>query len=578
MGSIKKIYAILDSQQKKQVFILLFLMLIGVILETLGIGVIIPFINILINFDKNQKVKSFFDFYTPGISKETIIIIGLFSILLFFILKNLFSFFLIWKQNKFSNNFIVSKSTQLYKSYLQQPYSFFLKNNTSFLIRNVHGEVEGVRDTIMQFSILISESLVVIFIGLILILYNPIPSICIFIFITLISYFFSKVSKNYISNLGKVRSDNIGFSLKNLTHGLFGIKEIKLYNRTNFFLEQYKITYLIYSNTNKKYNTLIATPRLLLELLAVCGIIIIVFISFINKKSEESLIMTLALFAYASFKIMPSISKIYNAIQHIVFCQNSVNIVCNEINSSKISNISNIETKKDFLEKIDLKNVTFFYENCKNPSINNLTLSIRKLTKVAIIGESGSGKSTIVDLILGFHNPTNGGLYIDGELLNSTDIANWQTNFGYVPQRVNLIDDSIKKNIAYGIEECEIDESRLIESVKRANLTEFINTLPNGFETNVGERGTNLSGGQGQRIILARALYHNPKILILDEFTSALDDENEKSIIENVFSLKDITIIMITHKPSMVKNCDYIFQLEKGKVIKEGKPSNFDFN
>ena len=578
MGSIKKIYAILDAKQRKQVFILLFLMLIGVILETLGIGVIIPFINILMNFDKNQKIKTFFDFYTPGISKQAIVISGLFSILLFFILKNLFSFFLIWKQNKFSNDFIVSKSTLLYKSYLQQPYSFFLKNNTSYLIRNVNGEVEGVRDTIMQFSILISESLVVIFIALILILYNPIPSICIFIFIILISYFFSKISKNYISNLGKIRSDNIGFSLKNLTHGLFGIKEIKLYNRTNFFLQQYKNTYLIYSNTNKKYNTLISTPRLLLELLAVCGIIIIVFISFLNKKSEDSLIMTLALFAYASFKIMPSISKIYNANQHIIFCQNSVNIVCNEINSSRISNISNIETKKDFKEKLELKNVTFFYEKTKIPSIVNLTLSISKSTKVAIIGESGSGKSTIVDLILGFHNPTKGGIYIDGELLNPTDIANWQTNFGYVPQRINLIDDSIKKNIAYGIDECQIEESRLIESAIKANLIDFIDTLPNRFETNIGERGANLSGGQGQRIILARALYHNPKILILDESTSALDDDNEKSIIENVFSLKDITIIMITHKPSTVKNCDYIFQLEKGKVIKEGKPSNFEFN
>jgi ABC-type multidrug transport system fused ATPase/permease subunit len=465
----------------------------------------------------------------------------------------------------------------MYSRYLEKSYSFFLKNNSSYLIRNINGEVEGLRDTIVQFSILITESLIVIFIVLVLIFYNPIPTILFITIVLILSIFFNKLSRNYISSLGSQRSENFALSLKNLTQGLLSIKEIILYDRSKYFFQLYKNTYSDYSNTNRKYTTLISLPRLLIEVLAVLGIIIIVFFVFKNNKNEESLITTLALYAYASFRVMPSISKIYNATQHILFCQNSVNIVYDQLKTSASSTILHRKIENiNFHEKIELRNIIFKHPNSIKPLFDDFSFFIPKLSKIAIVGESGSGKSTIVDIILGLLHITSGGIYIDNTLLDDSNLKSWQMKFGYVPQRITLLDDTIRRNIAYGINDNEIDDIKLIEAAKKANLLSFIRTLPNGFDTNVAERGTNLSGGQGQRIILARALYNNPEILILDESTSALDVKTEKSILQNVYSLKNVTVIMITHRLSTIMECDYYIQLSEGKIVKQGKPISFD--
>lgn len=577
MYNLRKIFSILDLDQKKSVYKLFFFMLLAVILETIGIGLVIPLINSMINFEKSSSVNNFFQILFPKVSKENIIMLGLFIILIFFIFKNSILFYISWRQNTFSNNFIVSKSTEMYSRYLEKSYSFFLKNNSSYLIRNINGEVEGLRDTIVQFSILITESFIVIFIVLVLIFYNPIPTVLFITIVLILSVLFNRLSKKYIANLGSQRSENFALSLKNLTQGLLNIKEIILYDRSNFFYDLYKKSYSDYSTTNRKYSSLIILPRLFLEILAVLGLIIIVLFVFQNNKNVESLITTLALYAYASFRIMPSISKIYNAIQHITFCQNSVNIVYNQLKNTSYAKILDLKCEKiQFNEKIELRNITFQHENSLNPLFVDFSFYIPKFSKIAIIGESGSGKSTIVDIILGLLNITSGGIYIDQVLLNSSNLKSWQMNFGYVPQRISLLDDTIRRNIAYGINDDEIDDLKLVEAARKANLLSFIKTLPNGFDTNVSERGTNVSGGQGQRIILARALYNNPQILILDESTSALDVETEKSILENVHSLKNVTVIMITHRISTIMECDYFIQLAGGKIIKQGKPNNLN--
>ena len=351
--------------------------------------------------------------------------------------------------------------------------------------------------------------------------------------------------------------------------GLSGIKDIKILNREKNFLNIFKVHNSRFSIADRWYSTLQLLPKLLLEILAVIMLSLLILVITMNN-STTSLIPVLAAFAAAAFRIMPSMNRILTSLQALKFSLPSVEIIYSELkNQSGIKSkkkINNISDKLNFKNKITIENLSFKYEGSIKNNLDNINFDISKREFVGFVGPSGSGKSTLVNLILGLLEPSNGNILVDGKSISENKVG-WQNIIGYVPQDIYLIDDTIKKNIAFGIEEKDIDLMMMDKCLQAAQLSSFVEALPEKLHTIVGERGVRISGGQLQRIGIARALYNNPKILVLDEATSSLDVDTENKVMEGINKLKGlITILIISHRLSTVEKCDKIFSLSDGRL------------
>jgi ABC-type multidrug transport system fused ATPase/permease subunit len=578
MNGIRKIFKILDLKQRKTTLVLFLLMIISVILETLGIGLIVPAVALLTKNSSgpSNPIQKFLLPFFENSNYENLVIGGLFFVFFVFLIKNIFLTYFVWKQNKFSNSFTISVSTRLFETYLRQPYSFYLQRNSALLIRNINGEIEALRDIIVFFITLITECFVIVAITMLLILVEPIGAITIFLIVAGSALLFSKVTRQLVFRWGESRAINLGLSTKHLMQGLGGIKDVKILGREEEFLDQFKKHYLQFANANRKNNTLLALPRLLLEVFSVLSLVLLVIIMFTQGKPLDSIIPVLGLFAFAAFRLLPSINKVFNAIQHLRFCLPSVDIVYKDLQLS--FETPNIDSKSNelFLNyEITFVGVDFAYEQSDKLALNNIFLTIPKGQSVGVIGKSGSGKSTFVDILLGLHIAKSGKVLVDGKNINENlnTLRSWQNQIGYVPQNIFLTDESLMKNVAFGVSDDKIDIATVEKVLKAAQLEAFVKTLPNGINTTIGERGVRLSGGQRQRIGIARALYHNPGVLVLDEATSALDVHTENSVISTVKALTDKTIIIVAHRYSTIEHCDTIFHFEDGKLVEEGIPS-----
>ena len=575
MIEVINVYKLFNKKFRRDFWILIFLTLISVILEAIGVSIIVPLIALFNSKSDSflySKIRDFFYQFNDNLNRIQVIEIALILVLLFFLLKNIFLVFCIWLQNTFSNNFINYVTNRLFQTYITQPYIFHLDNNSSVLIKNVVGEVEALRDIVVNAITFISEIFVISSIVFLLIYFEPTGSIAIFSLVVCIVYIFSKFTKKHVTQWGKAKSIYLGLLTKNVMEALGGIKDIIILGREGKFLNEFKNNYTLYSNSNRKNVTLSSLPRLFLEFLSIFSLTLMSLILILQNKSSDSIIPILSLFAFSAFRLMPSINKVFNAVQHIRFCLPSVPIISNTLKLDFHTLLNGSGEKFEFSSVIEIKNISFYYSSKNNISLNNISFEIKKNSTIGIIGESGSGKSTLVDILLGLLTPQNGEIIVDGENIHQSmhKLRSWQNNIGYVPQQIYLTDDTIRNNIALGISDNDIDYGQIENVVRACQLEEYIQGLSKGLDTIVGERGARLSGGQRQRIGIARALYSEPSILVFDEATSSLDIETEKSIITLMKSMTNKTVIIVAHRLSTIEHCDLVIRLQNGNITDIG--------
>lgn len=572
---IRKIWSFLLPGERKTSYFLLFLMLIGIGLETVGIGLIIPALALFTqkNIASDYPALQPFLLFIGNPDQKTLVTLGLLMLFIVYLIKNSFLLFLAWRQNEFIFTIGERLSQRLFEIYLYQPYTFHLQRNSAELIRNTTNEVNiftgNVLNPILQ---LITEVSVLTCICALLLSIEPVGTITIVFVVGIASFIYFTLTKKKFTLWGEARQYHDVHRLQHLQESLGGIKDVKILSKETYFLEQYNIHNKGSSEAGKLNATMQQVPRLWLELLSVSGLVSLVLSLLAQDKPLDTIIPRLGLFAVATFRIMPSVNRILNVLQILKFCLPVITILDKDFSQPAVTNEKETNGKISFNNSIELSNISFSYPESSEKAIDNITLSIRRGESIAFIGASGSGKSTLADILLGLLSPDQGGVFVDNINISS-NIRNWQKKIGYVPQSIYLTDDNLLRNIAFGLPDAQIDIDAAWHAIRSANLDTFIKSLPEGLETMVGERGVRLSGGQRQRIGIARALYHNPEILLLDEATSALDNETEENVMNAVKLLRGTkTIIIIAHRLSTIEQCDYIYKLDNGKILSSGKP------
>ena len=577
MHLIKKTWLLLNPKQKKYVIFLFILMFLATILESLSIGIILPLISILLKGEIDTSFFSYF-FVLGSLEGKSLVYVGLSVTLIIFLIKNLGLVFNLWQQTKFLRDLQFELTNRLFKYYLKSDYIFFLQNNSAHLYRNLTDIISAFVSYIKGIMIFIGEIIVFVGIAFILFYVNFLGTIIILFSVGVVSFVIYFLTIGKISLLGKQRNIVGGELNKHLLQGMASAKDVKILDRETDLIYQVNKNSFRHTSIIQIIHFITGLPRFSFEMLMVCAFSALVFVMTGAKRETIDIIQYLGIFAVASFRIVPGASRILSSFQNIKYIEPSVKLLIQEFDLKDNSYVKKNYLPKDpsvpikFQKEINLKNLSFSYPTRKEFLLSRISMTIKKGDFIGIIGETGSGKSTLINLLIGLLKPSEGKVEVDEFNIN-LNLPEWYKKIGYVPQSVYLIDDTIKKNIAFGLPNDDIDDDLVGKAVEKASLNKFINDLPNGLETIVGEKGIRLSGGQQQRIGIARALYRDPEILILDEATSSLDQATEKRIIESIKFFKGKkTIIIVTHRLFTVKNCDKIFFVDKGKVTKQGYP------
>ncbi len=580
MSNLDKIHIFLTPAERKRVGVLLVLIVAGMLLETLGIGLVIPAITLMMQGDiagRYPEIAPVIDYFGNPSQTDLIAVAVLVLVAVYFI-KNLFLAFLIWWQNSFAYDVQAHLSQRLYAIYLNQPYTFHLQRNSAQLIRNVIGEVNVFTGAMISTLMFLSELLVVLGIAALMFLVEPIGVLIVVFVFGGTAWIFNRVMREHVSRWGRERQLHDGMRIQQLQQGLGGVKEVRLLGRESDFLAHFDLHNTSSARVWKLQTSFQGFPRLIFELLAVTGLAILLLVMLGQGRDFTSIAPALGLFTVAAFRLMPSVNRLLSSIQVLRYSLPVINTLHDELRlASPVSHCKHT-TGELFRNELRLRDITYSYPAATAPALQGITISIEKGEFVGLIGSSGSGKSTLVDIILGLLVPGSGQVEVDGRDIQQ-GLRYWQDQIGYVPQSIYLTDDTLRRNVAFGLSNEQIDDLAVRRAIKDAQLEEFVASLPAGLDTVVGERGVRLSGGQRQRIGIARALYHNPAVLVLDEATSALDGDTEREVMGAVLALKgNKTILVVAHRLSTVANCDRLLCLEAGKIVEQGKPNSVLFS
>ncbi|MDA9651503.1 ABC transporter ATP-binding protein/permease [Pelagibacteraceae bacterium] len=580
--SIYSITQIFDKKETRNFYVLLFLMVFGAALETLSIGLVLPILSSITNPSLSIYLYNFFEILNINLLIDNTLLLIMYAMLFFFfiyLLKNVFLSFLFWKQSKFIYNLMASIAEKLFRGYIYKPYMFHIQNNSSELIRNLTTEMNLFNGAVKALTTLLTEILVLFGIASLLLILQPKASFAVGVVLTIATSVFYLLTKNKIKKWGEDRQFHEKYRIQHLQQSIGGNKEIKILENESEFINQFRKHNNEWGNIGQKQNFIEAIPRLWLEIVAIGLLSILTIILILTGTMLNELVPILGMFGAAAFRLLPSINRTIGALQRLIYTAPVVNIISRELNINKFdaNEISKKENKKlELIDKLDIRNwkeikvndISYKYPGTDKFVLDKLNLSFFKGQCIGIIGKSGEGKSTFIDVLLKLLPTESGEILIDNINIEK-NIFSWRSQIGYVPQKIYLIDDSLKKNIALGIKDEEIDERKLQKSIELSQLKTFVSSLPAGVETKVGERGAQISGGQSQRIGIARALYNDPSIILFDEATSSLDLNTESEVIRSVDSLRgDKSIILVTHRISTLKNCDVIYKLEKGFLTK----------
>lgn len=576
LTNLKKFLELLSSVEKKNLIILMFMILIMALVDMLGVASIMPFMAVLANPEliETNKILAEMYVYSKSADKESFFFI--LGLIVFFIL--VFSLFFKGMTTYFQIQFAMmceyTIGKRFIEGYIHQPYVWFLNRHSAELGKNILSEVQTViLNVVMPFITIFSQGAVVIAIFVLLLFIDTLLSLSVCFFLGLFYFGIYKIMSRRLSSIGQSRLEANEGRFTAVIETFAASKEIKIGNHEDVCIKRFSNPAKIYAKQQIAAEVISTLPRFMFEAIAFGGLMSVILYLMSSKGNFSNSIPIVTLYAFAGYRLIPALQFIYRGVSQIRFAEASLNFLYNDlIKLKKLNLVSKNFNIIKFENDIQLKNIIFKYPNSDNLVLKKLSLKILAKNVVALVGKTGSGKTTIVDLIMGILNPLNGTLEVDGNIIDSNNCKSWQKIIGYVPQQIYLANDTIEANIAFGIDVDKINSLEIERSAKIANLHEFVtNQLPEGYKTFVGERGVRLSGGQRQRIGIARALYHNPKVLIMDEATSALDGLTEKAIMQTINDLRnDITIIIIAHRLSTVRECDQIYLVDDGKIIAQG--------
>jgi len=578
MQIFKKLLYFLTPLEKKRASLLLIMIIIMAFIDMLGVASILPFMSVLANpslIETNSFLSSMFQATSAiGIktTQEFIFLLGV-LVFIFLIFSLSFKAFTVYVQTRFIQMQQHSISKRLLENYIYQPYSWFLNRNSADIGKTILSETGLIiGQGLIPISNLITHGIITIFL-LILLLTVDIKLTLIVTFVIGGPYFIIfTFCRKFLDRIGKERLISNKFRFKFISEAFGASKEVKVAKLEEFFINRFSKYSIIAAKNNASSNIINQLPRYFIEAIAFGGMLLLILFIISKTGTLINSIPIIAVYAFAGYRLIPSIQQIYQSITSLKFSNATVNQVYDDLKNLKISSLNQDQDILPFNKTIKLNHIIYNYPNSSRTALKDINLTIPALKTVGLVGPTGCGKTSTVDVILGLLEPQKGTLEIDGEIITKKNLRSWQRSIGYVPQNIYLSDDTIAANIAFGVDPENINFQSIERAAKIANLDMFvINELPNKYQTVVGERGVRLSGGQRQRIGIARALYHNPKVLILDEATSALDNQTEQTVMDEINKLrKDLTIILIAHRLNTIKNCDVIFRFEKGQLVTQG--------
>ena len=570
---LKEINYVFSKRDKAKLLVLLAIIVIGAFLELMGVSAILPFVNAILapNALMNNSYITFLNSIFGFTSSKQIIVFLALTLIVVYIAKNVYIVFMTGCQYRFVYNNQRRLAGRMMNCYLRQPYIYHLSHGSAEILRNLDVDVKNFFSVIISLLQLFTEGCVC-FVLLCYLFYKD-KSITLGVCIVLCGFMFIYLHyiRKKVTTMGVETREYLVSINKDILQAFGGVKEVKILERESFFTNKFDSDYKGYADRQTRYFIYGMLPRPLMETVCITGLLLVIVFKLLNGTQPTYFVTTVSVFAVAAFRMLPSFSKITNNLNNVMFNKASVNALYNdlqEMNDLEAALLLEFGKKENiiFNQNIALEEVDFKYPNTYKYVINNVTFTIPKNSSIAFIGPSGEGKTTLADMVLGLLTADNGKVLVDGSDIQE-NISGWHKMLGYIPQTIYLMDDSIKNNIAYGIPEEEIDAKRLWKALEDAQIKEFIESFPEGINTEVGERGVRLSGGQRQRIGIARALYNNPEVLILDEATSALDNETEAAVMDAINHLAGSkTLIIIAHRLSTIENCDIIYEVKNGRV------------
>ncbi|CDD46501.1 putative uncharacterized protein [Firmicutes bacterium CAG:534] len=577
MDVVRKLNYIFNTKQKVEIFWLFVIICIGSGLELMGVSVILPIINGIMAPDKMLEEPVYIWIYEKFhmTSVRPLIMLLLVSLIVVYVIKNAFLIYMYNKQYKFIFENQRVLADRMVKCYMSQPYLFHVSKNSAELLRNINEDTGNFFGALQAGIKLLTELMVCLVLGVYLLIKDKTITISVVCLLAIMLWLSVKVYKKNLVRMG-ARNRFYQMSLNKWVQQSFGgIKEVKILNKEKFFYDKYDEAYRGHAKSEYTYHTLLMVPKPIIETMCICGLLGAIAIKFWWRGADITyFVPILSVFAIAAFRLLPSFNRITEYLGTILYQKSAITSIYEDLKEIDELNAQKREKNKEekaiqFQNKIEIKDLTFSYPGAEKEVLKDLNLEIRKKSSVAFIGHSGAGKTTLADILMGLLKPAKGDVCVDGvsifEGLNS-----WHQIIGYIPQTIYLMDDTIKNNIAFGIEEKEINPARLKYAVEQAQLSQLIEELEFGLDTKIGEMGVRLSGGQRQRIGIARALYHNPEILVLDEATSALDNETEKAVMDAIETLHGkMTLIIIAHRLSTIKDCDYVYEIGDGKATQK---------
>ena len=584
MEMIRKISRILSGKQKAKVGLLIVMMLIGAFLEAMGIAMIIPVITSIIDpamIEMNRLHLGDIYRLIGAQSVRQFAVVMMVGIIVVFILKNVYLFFenVVLLRFIYTNQFETSRRMMI--GFMRRPYEYYLGADTAVIQRNITSDINNVFALILTILQMTSEIIVFIFLVLVLLYSDWKMTLFVAVILVAILFLIKSVIKPVMRKAGTDNQNYYSGLYKWIQESVMAIKEIKIAGREDYFIEGYAKCGDGYVNAVQKYKIFNSTPRLLIETVFITGLIGYMLIMLKIGVREQDLVTQLGLFAAASSRLLPSANRINNYLTSISYFEPFLNNVSanlqEEINDSEISyerseaaaNNRQFVEKLPVKEKIELKDITYRYPNTEPLIFDHADMTIPVGRSVGIVGTSGAGKTTIVDIMLGLLRTESGEVLADGVPVTE-HYQGWLKNIGYIPQTIFMLDSDIRHNVAFGVPEEEIDDEKVWNALKEAQLDEHVRSLPDGLQTGIGERGIRISGGQRQRIGIARALYEDPEVLVLDEATSAVDNETEAAIMDSINRLHGRkTLIIIAHRLQTIEKCDMVYRVKDGKVVVE---------
>ncbi len=578
-GLFKKINYIFDKKQKKELFLLGVLILIGGVFETLGVSMMVPVVSTILVpeklhafISKNDILQNIVDIL--GLDNDMKIAAALLILMIvLFVVKNSYLLFLIRKQNTFvcrARNDMISR---VMREFLNRPYEDYLGADIPTVFRITDSDIPRLFSLILALLSLCTELVVSLFLGIVLIFVNWQMTVLMLVVLLVMTLISVKLLKPRLNDIGRQNQETQSRIAKWRLQAIYGLKDVKVLNRQDFFIRNYYESGKVGADIARDYAVLNSVPRLMIETVFMAAVMLFILIFILRGGDVTLLIPQLTAFGVAAMRIMPSANRINTYITEIAYEQYSLDFVYENLTESMKTDKEMRAVRAEISgpalnlkDKIELRDITFAYPDGEKNIFTKANMVVPKGKSVGIMGSSGAGKSTVVDILLGLLHVKSGEILCDGSNIFS-NYESWLSQIGYIPQSIYLVDESIRENIAFGIDADQIDDNRIWEVMEEAQLADFVRTLPEGLDTKIGDRGVRLSGGQRQRIGIARALYHNPEILVFDEATSALDNETEAAVMEaiNGFHGKK-TMVIIAHRLNTIANCDIIYEVRDEKI------------